>query len=89
MITGGSVLKHRGVEVFRTAGGKLIKVRGVLNSRQSKEAGMESIIAESYQGNILYQPLRESVLRLSRINNIKVSAVFHNTYSIYSLDYAP
>src|SRR4051794_6937693 len=47
VITGGNVLKHTGIEVFRTAGGKLVQVRGaVLSSKQARELGMEYILTE-------------------------------------------
>lgn len=73
---GEHLLKHTGIEVIRTASGKLVQVRGaVLNSKQARELGVDYILADLdyQQKNILYEPLSQAVQRLIKSNNIKVS----------------
>ncbi|KHN70643.1 TWiK family of potassium channels protein 7 [Toxocara canis] len=72
---GEHILKHTGIEVIRTAGGKLVQVRGaVLNSRQARELGVNYILADLQyqQKNILYEPLSQAVQRLVKSSNIKI-----------------
>lgn len=72
---GEHILKHTGIEVIRTAGGKLVQVRGaVLNSKQARELGVDYILADLQyqQKNILYEPLSQAVQRLVKSSNIKV-----------------
>lgn len=73
---GEHLLKHTGIEVIRTAGGKLVQVRGaVLNQRQARELGVDYILADLQyqQKNILYEPLSPTVQRLVKSSNIKVT----------------
>ncbi|VDM58909.1 unnamed protein product [Angiostrongylus costaricensis] len=72
---GEHILKHTGIEVMKTAGGKLVQVRGaVLNSKQARELGIEYILADLQyqQRNILYEPLSPTVAKLVKESNIKV-----------------
>ncbi|VDN53180.1 unnamed protein product [Dracunculus medinensis] len=72
---GEHLLKHTGIEVIRTASGKLVQVRGaVLNSKQARELGVDYILADLdyQQKNILYEPLSQAVQRLIKSNNIKI-----------------
>uniref|UniRef100_F1L2H2 TWiK family of potassium channels protein 7 n=1 Tax=Ascaris suum TaxID=6253 RepID=F1L2H2_ASCSU len=72
---GEHILKHTGIEVIRTAGGKLVQVRGaVLNSKQARELGVDYILADLQyqQKNILYEPLSQAVQRLVKSSNIKI-----------------
>ncbi|VDM80747.1 unnamed protein product [Strongylus vulgaris] len=72
---GEHILKHTGIEVMKTAGGKLVQVRGaVLNSKQARELGVEYILADLqyHQKNILYEPLSPTVAKLVKESNIKV-----------------
>ncbi|KAE9417977.1 hypothetical protein Angca_004431 [Angiostrongylus cantonensis] len=72
---GEHILKHTGIEVIKTAGGKLVQVRGaVLNSKQARELGIEYILADLQyqQRNILYEPLSPTVAKLVKESNIKV-----------------
>ncbi|TMS36440.1 hypothetical protein L596_003602 [Steinernema carpocapsae] len=89
---GEHILKHTGIEVIRTAGGKLVKVRGaVLDSKQVRELGVgfDYILAdlEYHQKNMLYEPLSQGVLRLVKNNNIKVGQS-RESISVYSTDHA-
>ncbi|VDL70844.1 unnamed protein product [Nippostrongylus brasiliensis] len=71
---GEHILKHTGIEVMKTAGGKLVQVRGaVLNSKQARELGVEYILADLQyqQKNILYEPLSPTVAKLVKESNIK------------------
>uniref|UniRef100_A0A8L8KYV5 Ion_trans_2 domain-containing protein n=1 Tax=Heligmosomoides polygyrus TaxID=6339 RepID=A0A8L8KYV5_HELPZ len=73
---GEHILKHTGIEVMKTAGGKLVQVRGaVLNSKQARELGVEYILADLQyqQKNILYEPLSPTVAKLVKESNIKAS----------------
>ncbi|CAI4225651.1 unnamed protein product [Auanema sp. JU1783] len=69
---GEHILKHTGIEVIKTASGKL--VQAVLNSKQARELGVEYILADLQyqQKNILYEPLSPNVAKLVKENNIKV-----------------
>lgn len=72
---GQHLIKHTGIEVIRTAGGKLVQVRGaVLNSKQARELGVDYILADLQyqQKNILYEPLSPAVQKLIKNSNIKV-----------------
>uniref|UniRef100_A0AC35TYE8 Potassium channel subfamily K member 18 n=1 Tax=Rhabditophanes sp. KR3021 TaxID=114890 RepID=A0AC35TYE8_9BILA len=72
---GENLLKHKGIEVIRTAGGKFIKVRGdVLNQKQARELGVGYILAElQYEHkNVLYEPLTVTVQRIVKEHNIKI-----------------
>uniref|UniRef100_A0A1I7X7W0 Ion_trans_2 domain-containing protein n=1 Tax=Heterorhabditis bacteriophora TaxID=37862 RepID=A0A1I7X7W0_HETBA len=72
---GEHILKHTGIEVIKTAGGKLVQVRGaVLNSKQARELGVDYILADLQyqQKNILYEPLSPNVAKLVKENNIKI-----------------
>lgn len=72
---GEHILKHTGIEVMKTAGGKLVQVRGaVLNSKQARELGVEYILADLQyqQKNILYEPLSPTVAKLVKESNIKI-----------------
>ncbi|KAK6765835.1 hypothetical protein RB195_025634 [Necator americanus] len=72
---GEHILKHTGIEVIKTAGGKLVQVRGaVLNSKQARELGVEYILADLQyqQKNILYEPLSPTVAKLVKESNIKI-----------------
>lgn len=72
---GEHLLKHTGIEVIRTAGGKLVQVRGaVLNQKQARELGVDYILTDLHyqQKNILYEPLSPTVQRLVKSSNIKV-----------------
>uniref|UniRef100_A0A0N5ALA9 Ion channel n=1 Tax=Syphacia muris TaxID=451379 RepID=A0A0N5ALA9_9BILA len=72
---GEHLLKHTGIEVIRTAGGKLVQVGGaVLSSKQAQELGVDYILAdlEYHQKNILYEPLSQAVQKLVKSANIKV-----------------
>lgn len=86
---GEHILKHTGIEVIRTAGGKLVQVRGaVLNQRQARELGVDYILADLQyqQKNILYEPLSPTVQRLVKSNNIKVQ--FHLIITYFKLNLA-
>lgn len=75
MQAGEHLLKHTGIEVIRTAGGKLVQVRGaVLNQKQARELGVDYILTDLHyqQKNILYEPLSPTVQRLVKSSNIKV-----------------
>lgn len=75
MQAGEHLLKHTGIEVIRTAGGKLVQVRGaVLNQKGAGELGVEYILSDLHyqQKNILYEPLSPTVQRLVKSSNIKV-----------------
>ncbi|RCN29724.1 hypothetical protein ANCCAN_24519 [Ancylostoma caninum] len=72
---GEHILKHTGIEVMKTAGGKLVQVRGaVLNSKQARELGVDYILADLQyqQKNILYEPLSPTVAKLVKESNIKI-----------------
>ncbi|CAI5455064.1 unnamed protein product [Caenorhabditis angaria] len=72
---GEHILKHTGIEVIKTAGGKLVQVRGaVLNSKQARELGVEYILADLqyHHKNILYEPLSPNVAKLVKEQNIKI-----------------
>ncbi|CAB3400076.1 unnamed protein product [Caenorhabditis bovis] len=72
---GEHILKHTGIEVIKTAGGKLVQVRGaVLNSKQARELGVEYILADLqyHHKNILYEPLSPNVAKLVKEHNIKI-----------------
>lgn len=72
---GEHLLKHTGIEVIKTAGGKLVQVRGaVLNQKEARELGVEYILTDLHyqQRNILYEPLSPTVQRLVKSSNIKV-----------------
>ncbi|VDK63421.1 unnamed protein product [Onchocerca ochengi] len=72
---GEHLLKHTGIEVIRTAGGKLVQVRGaVLNQKQARELGVDYILTDLHyqQKNILYEPLSPTVQRLVKSSNIKI-----------------
>lgn len=72
---GQHLIKHTGIEVIRTAGGKLVQVRGaVLNSKQARQLGVDYILADLQyqQKNILYEPLSPAVQKLIKNSNIKV-----------------
>ncbi|KAK6032517.1 hypothetical protein OSTOST_01301 [Ostertagia ostertagi] len=72
---GEHILKHTGIEVMKTAGGKLVQVRGaVLNSKQARELGVNYILADLqyHQKNILYEPLSPTVAKLVKESNIKI-----------------
>ncbi|GMT06359.1 hypothetical protein PENTCL1PPCAC_28533 [Pristionchus entomophagus] len=70
---GEHILKHTGIEVIKTAGGKLVQVRGaMLNSKEARELGYDYFLGEFQQKNILYEPLSQAVLKLVKENNIKV-----------------
>ncbi|PAV66697.1 hypothetical protein WR25_26409 [Diploscapter pachys] len=72
---GEQIIRHRGIEVIKTAGGKLVQVRGaVLNSREAQELGVEYILAdlEFQHKNILYEPLSPTVAKLVKDHNIKI-----------------
>ncbi|KAL3982202.1 Ion channel family protein [Acanthocheilonema viteae] len=72
---GEHLLKHTGIEVIRTAGGKLVQVRGaVLNQKEARELGVEYILTDMHyqQKNILYEPLSPTVQRLVKSSNIKI-----------------
>ncbi|XGW33633.1 hypothetical protein V3C99_017775 [Haemonchus contortus] len=72
---GEHILKHTGIEVMKTAGGKLVQVRGaVLNSKQARELGVDYILADLqyHQKNILYEPLSPTVAKLVKESNIKI-----------------
>ncbi|VDN01927.1 unnamed protein product [Thelazia callipaeda] len=74
---GEHLLKHTGIEVIRTAGGKLVQVRGaVLNQKQARELGVDYILADLQyqQKNILYEPLSPTVQRLVKSSNIKLNS---------------
>ncbi|MCP9265979.1 AP-2 complex subunit mu [Dirofilaria immitis] len=73
---GEHLLKHTGIEVIRTAGGKLVQVHGaVLNQKQARELGVDYILTDLHyqQKNILYEPLSPTVQRLVKSSNIKVT----------------
>uniref|UniRef100_A0A915D2S1 Potassium channel domain-containing protein n=1 Tax=Ditylenchus dipsaci TaxID=166011 RepID=A0A915D2S1_9BILA len=72
---GENILKHRGYAVIKTAGGKLVQVRGaVLNSKQAKELGVEYLLDDPQykQKNMLYEPLSAAVQKLVKNNGIKI-----------------
>ncbi|KAI1729823.1 ion channel domain-containing protein [Ditylenchus destructor] len=72
---GENILKHTGIEVIRTASGKLVRVRGaVLNSKQARDLGLEHILSDpQYQKrNWIYDPPTPAVLRLIKSANIKI-----------------
>jgi hypothetical protein len=66
------VLKHKGIEIIKTAGGKIYKVRGAMLSKsQAKELDYLLRSSQYQQKNILYEPLPPAVQRLVRERNIK------------------
>ncbi|KAL3102144.1 hypothetical protein niasHS_003553 [Heterodera schachtii] len=74
---GEQILKHRGIEVIRTASGKIVQVGGaMLSLRQAQELGVEYILSEfkldNKHKNILYEPLSPAVQRLIKNKNIKI-----------------
>ncbi|KAI6226500.1 TWiK family of potassium channels protein 7 [Aphelenchoides fujianensis] len=67
------VLKHKGIEIIKTAGGKIYKVRGAMLSKtQARELDYLLRSSQYQQKNILYEPLPPAVARLIREKGIKV-----------------
>uniref|UniRef100_A0A0N5A336 Potassium channel subfamily K member 18 n=1 Tax=Parastrongyloides trichosuri TaxID=131310 RepID=A0A0N5A336_PARTI len=70
---GENLLKHTGIDVIRTAGGKIVQVRGaVLNTKQARELDYILADLQYQQKNILYEPLSQAVQKLVKDNNIKI-----------------
>ncbi|KAI6202404.1 TWiK family of potassium channels protein 7 [Aphelenchoides besseyi] len=57
------VLKHKGIEIIKTAGGKIYKVRGAMLSKtQARELDYLLRSSQYQQKNILYEPLPPAIL---------------------------
>nr|pir hypothetical protein C52B9.6 - Caenorhabditis elegans [Caenorhabditis elegans] len=71
---GEHLLKHTGIEVIKTAGGKLVQVRGaVLSSKEARELGMSYLLQFNYQHkNVLYEPLTGNLAKVVKEANIKI-----------------
>nr|CAD2167717.1 unnamed protein product [Meloidogyne enterolobii] len=75
---GEYILKHRGIEVIRTASGKLIQVGGaMLSLKQARELGVSYVLSEldldsKNSKNKLYDPPSAAVQRLLKGKNIKI-----------------
>uniref|UniRef100_A0A1I8BUE5 Ion_trans_2 domain-containing protein n=1 Tax=Meloidogyne hapla TaxID=6305 RepID=A0A1I8BUE5_MELHA len=81
---GEYILKHRGIEVIRTASGKLIQVGGaMLSLKQARELGVSYVLSEldldsKNSKNKLYDPPSAAVQRLLKGKNIKVNLEVNN-----------
>ncbi|CAD5216805.1 unnamed protein product [Bursaphelenchus okinawaensis] len=66
------LIKHKGIDIIRTAGGRIYRVKGqLLTSSQSQQ--LDYLLKSTYyQKNIIYEPLSPQVSKLVREKNIKI-----------------
>uniref|UniRef100_A0A1I7RZJ2 Potassium channel subfamily K member 18 n=1 Tax=Bursaphelenchus xylophilus TaxID=6326 RepID=A0A1I7RZJ2_BURXY len=66
------LIKHKGINIIRTAGGRIYRVRGHLLSRTESQQLDYLLKSTYYQKNIIYEPLSPQVLKLCREKGIKI-----------------
>lgn len=64
------LLKHKGINIIKTAGGKIYRVRSRLLSKEQLDYILKSPTLS--QKNIIYEPLSPQVTKLCKEKNINV-----------------
>uniref|UniRef100_A0A1I7SHY2 Ion_trans_2 domain-containing protein n=2 Tax=Bursaphelenchus xylophilus TaxID=6326 RepID=A0A1I7SHY2_BURXY len=64
------LLKHKGIKIIKTAGGKIYRVRSRLLSKEQLDYILKS--SQYQQKNIIYEPLSPKVTKLVREKNIHI-----------------